>query len=468
MRTFVSTDMMSLDFCVDELVKTGRDFSDKVHVQLGGGELRVNSRRDSGRSLWIFNHYAVGPGVPGGTRHYDIGRELVQRGWKVTVFSAVYPCQGSSLRGQSPKDDRYSVEAEIHDGVLFVKVPALRRGSTNATRVLSMLSYIPGVMRVTKSFPPPDIIIGSSVHPFAAWIAWRLARKIRCRYVFEIRDLWPETIVQLGGVSRHHPFVVLLGHIERVLVQNADKVVTLLPNAYSYLARFGIPERNVIVVPNGVDVSRLDKIDRPLSSHVDTELDRLRGAFVVAYTGAHGLANRLDVVIDAAARCSASEDTEIEFLLIGDGPDKSRLQQRVAELHLRNVTFADRIEKAQVVPLLARCDAGVIAWTKSPLYQYGISPNKLFDYMLAGLPVVMAGDSPNNPVSNSNGGVVVPYDDADGMAQALMDLAADRDKARAIGLKGQQYVLEYHSSAYLATLMEKALIEALGDADLHG
>ncbi len=423
----------------------------------------MSSKCSKGCSVWIFNHYAVGPGVPGGTRHYDIGRELAKHGWRVKVFSAAYPGQGSPVRGQPVEIGRDSGSTEVHDGVSFIRVPALRRGSTNAMRVLSMLSYIPGALKVTRGLPPPDVIVGSSVHPFAAWLAWRIARKVGCRYVFEIRDLWPETIVELGGISRRHPFVMLLGRIERVLVQNADKVVTLLPNAYSYLERFGIPEHKVAVVPNGIDVLQLDHIDRELPHDMDIELNRLQGSFIVAYTGAHGLANRLDTVIDAATKCGASGETKIEFLLVGDGPDKPRLQQRVAELRLQNVTFADRISKELVLPLLARCDAGVIAWTKTPLYQYGISPNKLFDYMLAGLPVVMAGESPNNPVSNSNGGIVVPYDDADGMAEALMDLAADRDKARAMGIKGRQYVTEQHSSAHLAFLMEKALLEALGE-----
>jgi glycosyltransferase involved in cell wall biosynthesis len=422
----------------------------------------LNGKQDSGRSVWMFNHYAVGPGVPGGTRHYDIGRELVKRGWRVTVFSAVYPQHGSPYGGQIAEEGTHFMLTEVHDGVSFVKVPALRRGNTSVMRVLSMLSYIPGVMRVSRGLPRPDIIIGSSVHPFAAWIAWRLARRIGCRYIFEIRDLWPETIVQLGGVSRRHPFIMLLSRIERSLVQDAGKVVTLLPNAYSYLARFGIPEHKVAVVPNGVDVSRLDVVDRQLPSHIEMELNRLRGAFIVAYTGAHGLANRLDLVIDAAAKCSTSGKTDIAFLLVGNGPDKPRLQQRVAELQLQNVTFADRIDKGQVLPLLVRCDAGVIAWRESPLYQYGISPNKLFDYMLAGLPVVMAGDSPNNPIGNSGGGIIVPYDDADGMAQALIDLEGDREKAHAMGFKGRQYVTERHSSAYLAFLMEKALLEVLG------
>ena len=102
---------------------------------------------------------------------------------------------------------------------------------------------------------------------------------------------------------------------------------------------------------------------------------------------------------------------------------------------------------------------------KTSLYEYGVSPNRIIDYMLAGLPVVMAGKIPNNPVSNSNGGVVVQYDDADGMAKALMDLAADRGKAREMGLKGRQYVIENHSSVHLASLMEKALLEALGELD---
>lgn len=421
----------------------------------------MSSKCSKGRSVWIFNHYAVGPGVPGGTRHYDIGRELAKRGWRVTVFSAAYPRQGSPVRGQPVEIGRDSVSTEVHDGVSFIRVPALCRGNTNVMRVLSMLSYIPGAIRVTRGLPPPDVIIGSSVHPFAAWVAWKIASKVGCRYAFEIRDLWPETIVELGGVSRRHPFVMLLGRIERILVQNADKVVTLLPNAYSYLERFGIPEDKVAVVPNGIDVSRLDHVDRELPYDVDMELNRLQGSFIVAYAGAHGLANRLDTVIDAAARCGASGETKIKFLLVGDGPDKPRLQQRVAELRLQNVTFADRMSKELVLSLLVRCGAGVIALTKTPLYEHGISPNKLFDYMLAGLPVVMAGKSPNNPVSNSNGGIVVPYDDADGMAKALMDLAADRDKAHAMGLKGRQYVIEHHSSAHLASLMEKALLEAL-------
>ncbi len=400
--------------------------------------------------------------MPGGTRHYDIGRELVKRGWQVTVFSAVYPRQSKSVRGKAVEDDRHSAVVEMHDGVSFVRVPALRRGSMNVTRVLGMLSYIPGVIKVTRGFPPPDIIIGSSVHPFAAWVAWRLSRKIGCRFIFEIRDLWPETIIQLGGVSRRHPFIMLLGYIERILVLNADRIVTLLPNAYSYLARFGIPENKVTVVSNGVDVSRLDGIERQFPTHIEMVLDKLRGAFIVVYTGAHGLANRLDVIIDAAAKCATDGEARIEFLLIGNGPDKLRLQQRVIELQLQNVTFVDRIDKELILPLLRRCDAGVIALTNCSLYQYGISPNKLFDYMLAGLPVVMAGDSPDNPIGNSGGGVIVPYDDANGMAQALMDLAGDREKAHAMGLKGRQYVTERHSSAYLASLMEETLLMALG------
>ena len=437
-----------------------------IRVQEGGGHIQVSSKCSKERSVWIFNHYAVGPGVPGGTRHYDIGRELVKLGWQVTVFSAAYPRQQRQpTRSQPVEVGGNSGSTEVHDGVSFIRVPALQHGDTYAMRVLSMLSYMLGAIRVTKGLATPDVIVGSSVHPFAAWIAWRLARKTGCRYVFEIRDLWPETIIELGGVSRHHPFIMLLSRIERVLVRNADKVVTLLPNAYTYLARFGIPEDKVAVVPNGIDVSRLDDIDRQLPSYIDMELNRLQGAFIVAYAGAHGLANRLDTVIDAAAICSAGGETGIEFLLVGDGPDKPRLRQRAEELQLENVTFAGRVDKELVLSLLARCNAGVIALTKTALYEYGISPNKLFDYMLAGLPVVMAGDAPNNPVSNGTGGIVVPYDDADGMAKALVDLAADRDKAREMGLRGRQYVTRNHSSAHLASLMERALLEALSEAD---
>lgn len=422
------------------------------------------SKQDSQRSVWIFNHHAVGPGVPGGTRHYDIGRELVKRGWQITVFSAVYPPRKSTVYNNAVDSHRRSVVMEIHDGVSFVKVQALQRGKGNAKRVFSMLSYIPGVLMATKDLPQPDIIIGSSVHPFAAWIGWRLSRKLGCRFIFEIRDLWPETIIQLGRVSRHHPFIMLLGHIEQALVLNADKIITLLPNAYSYLTRFGIPENKVAVVSNGVDVSRLDDTESRLPPYIDMVIDELQGAFIAVYTGAHGLANRLDVIIDAAAKCAADEEVRVEFLLVGEGPDKERLQQRVTQPQLQNVTFSDRIDKELILPLLKRCNAGLIALTESSLYRYGISPNKIFDYMLAGLPVIMAGDPPNNPIGNSGGGITVPYDDAEGMAQALMNLARHPENACSLGLKGREYVTKWHSSVYLASLMEKVLLETLETA----
>lgn len=351
-------------------------------------------------SVWIFNHYAVGPGVPGGTRHYDVGRELAKHGWRVTIFSGVYPHRIPLLSRRFVAE---GVPVETHEGVSFVAVPAMLHEGTRASRVCSMLSYVLGAMKAVRGHTPPDIVVGSSVHPFAAWIAWRLARRMGCSYVFEIRDLWPESIIQLGNVSRRHPFIMLLSHIERVLVNHSDRIVSPLPNIHAYLDTLGVPMHRVAVVPNGVDKTRLDIQDAGLPSHLETIFDQLKDAFVVAYVGSHGLANRLDIVIDAAAKCISRSNRRVEFLFVGDGPEKPRLRQRVSELRLRNVTFVDKADKELVIPLLLRCNAGVIAWAGVPLYQYGISPNKLFDYMLAGLPVVMAGNSPNNPISNSGG-----------------------------------------------------------------
>jgi hypothetical protein len=156
----------------------------------------VSSKRDQGRSVWIFNHYAVGPGVPGGTRHYDIGRELAKRGWQVTVFSAVYPRQESPVRGQSAETGGDSGPTRVCDGVSFIRVPALHRGNANAMRALSVLSRTPGAMRVARGLVTPDVTLESfSVHPFASWITWWLDGKVGCRNALETGDRWPETIV---------------------------------------------------------------------------------------------------------------------------------------------------------------------------------------------------------------------------------------------------------------------------------
>lgn len=417
--------------------------SRRVCLRGVGGLGRAQSE---GRSVWIFNHYAVGAGVPGGTRHQDLGRELVKGGWSVRVFSAVF---GSDDSKDMPTGDQ---------GVSFVRVPTVSPGRTQIQRVLSMLSYMPSAMRMTRGLSSPDVVIGSSVHPFAAWIAWRVARRAGCRFVFEIRDLWPETIIQLGHVSRYHPFVMLLSWIERTLVHNSDRIVSVLPNAYRYLARYRISEDKVVIVPNGVDTTRLQGTGSRLTPSLEILMERLRGTFIAVYAGAHGLANNLEPIIHAASRCATAEGQPIKFLFIGDGPDKARLEAKAQELGLSNVTFVGPLDKRYILPLLTRCNVGLLSWRHVPLYEFGVSPNKLFDYMLAGLPVVMAGDSPGNPIANSGGGIIVPCDDADKVAEAIFSLRNDAGLARDMGLKGKEYVCEKHSSSYLAGLLEKALM----------
>lgn len=227
-----------------------------ICVQKGGGDLQVRSKYSKEPSVWNLNHHAIGHGVPCGTRRYDIGRELSKRGWRITEFSAVYlRQQRRPVRSQPVKAGGYSGSTEVHDGVSFIRVPALHRRDTNAMRVASMLIHMRGATRVAKGLATPDIIIGLSAHPSAACIVWWLARKVGCRYVFELRDLWPETIIEFGGAPRHYLFIMLLSRIERALVRNVDTAVTLSPNDYPYLARMGTLGRRLTATPNCTDAS---------------------------------------------------------------------------------------------------------------------------------------------------------------------------------------------------------------------
>jgi glycosyltransferase involved in cell wall biosynthesis len=398
------------------------------------------------KSIWFFNHYAITPDLPGGTRHYDFGRELVKRGYNVTIFASSFHY---SLLKEIKNYNNQNYIIEDYDGIKFVWIKTFPYHRNDWRRVINMLSYSIRAYKVAQKIDieKPDIIIGSSVHLFAVFIAYLLSKKYKTPFIMEVRDLWPQTLIDMG-VSKWHPFVILLGLLERFLYKRADKIIVLLPKANEYIEKLGISSEKIVWIPNGVDLERFDK------DMVYNDQEKDESNFIVTYTGAIGKANNLDIVIDAA-KIIKENYHNIKFLFVGDGPEKGNLIELIEKENLSNVEFKGPIPKNKIVEIFIKSDVLFFHLQDAPVFKYGISSNKLFDYLASGKPIIFSSNAVNNPVKEANAGVTVPPDNPKMLADAIIKLyKLSPEERRKMGMNGRKYVEKYHSIPVLVERLE--------------
>lgn len=397
-------------------------------------------------NIWVVNHYAIPPTEPGGTRHFALAKQLTRLGHQVTIIAANF---NHATRTHIDWTNRHATTGVQCEGVqfLFLPVPAYRR---KAVRLCNMLAFAMKVWHLgsTRLIPRPDIVIGSSLTLFAALAACRVAERFRVPFVLEIRDLWPQTLIDLG-MSRYHPAVLGFGMIERYLYRKADKVVTLLPQASELIAQRGAAPEDITWIPNGVDLTLFP----PLIGGQNRQ-------FTVMYAGSHGLSDALDPVLDAAAILNRRSPSKFQFRFLGDGPAKSGLQLRAGRENIENITFEAPIPKFAMASTLAGADAFIISLKRTNLYRYGISPNKLHEYMAAGRPTVVAGYAHNNPVAEAEAGLTVAPEDPNAIAEAVEKLARmSGDERRDMGVRARRYIERFNDYAKLGDDLD-ALLKA--------
>lgn len=401
--------------------------------------------------IWILNHYASPPDRPIGTRHYDLGTRLAARGHDITIFASSF---GHRMRQGDRLNPGESWRADMVGGVRFVWVRTTEYEGNGAGRLRNMLSYCHRTPEAARGMMQPDVIVGSSVHPFAALTAYSLARKLGCAFVFEVRDLWPQTLVDMGVLSNWHPLTLVLRAVERFLYRQADRVISLLPLAHQYIESHGGRPGTVVWIPNGVDLNRFPMEDDSTRNTLDS--------FTLLYLGSHGKANALDTILQAGEHLKQRDPKgQVRFVLVGEGPEKPRLLAEASRLGLQNLQFQPGVAKAHIAPVLRQADACVVSTNEIGVYRFGISFNKLFDYLAAAKPILFAGSVPANPVEESGAGIIVPAGNAAALAEAALQLAhmvpAER---RAMGLRGRAYVEESFDWDQLAPRFLDCLIAA--------
>jgi glycosyltransferase involved in cell wall biosynthesis len=408
--------------------------------------------------IWVLNHYASPPDRPAGTRHYDFGRVLRGQGHEVTIFASSF--SHHSLR-EERLDGRQRVRSEIVDGIRFVWVRTTPYHRNDHRRVLNMFSYTVGVLAAQHRFPRPDVVVGSSVHLGAPAAACVIGSVRRVPFAFEVRDLWPQALIDLGALRERGAAARVLRALERFLYRRSQVVISLLPGAAEYLAKAGVPAGKIAYIPNGIaDSPPVPTAPGPSAPAALEIIERRRrsGCLLAGYTGAHGLANGLEVLVHAARILRARAADDIALVFVGEGPAKRECEQLAASHGLANVLFCPPVPKQAMPAVLQLLDVALFPLLDGSVARYGLSSNKLFDYLAGGLPVVCSCGVTDNPVRASGGGICVPAGDAQAVADALVALhAMGADARRAMGQRGRSWVYEHHGVTGLAGRFAQAL-----------
>ena len=394
------------------------------------------------KNVWIINQYAGSKNHGMNYRSYYIGKELVKSGHNVRLFAGSF----SHLLRVLPKMNSRFMEESI-DGIDYVWIRTLRySGSKSFGRIVGMFQFIFNLFLLkTVPFEKPDVIVVSSISPLPILNAYYLSRKYKAKLIFEVRDIWPLSLIELGNISRFHPFIIFLQWIENFAYRKADKVISVLPNALGHMQKHGLDPNKFVYIPNGIDCDEIKNKDRfkQIPSY------RTEGKFLVGYLGTLGIANALDYFIDAAE--NLKNNTEIEFVIVGQGPEQERLSEKIQQKKLKNITIHPAVSKDQVQSILAQFDACYVGWFKHPLYRFGISANKIFDYMLSGKPIIHGSNASNDPVKDAQCGKSIPAEDIDALVEAILVLKnKSQDERIEMGVNGVRYVNTHHNYKQLA------------------
>jgi len=411
--------------------------------------------------IWYVHHYGGGPGIGLYDRPYQLARAWQRQGHTATIFIA---------RFHHLMEQGYSPEPEFEvDGVRYVALPARPYAQNGAARMLNIWDFSRNLYaagrRHGQGAARPDAVIASSPHPFTIFPAHNLARRYGAKLVFEIRDIWPLSITEILRTSRLHPFVQMCAAAERFALNRSDLVASVLPRADRYLADRGYGNRPFVWVPNGVGQESGNDGDTFASQEAALAADkaskwRSEGLPVVIYTGSIGRPNAIDLLVRALAYGeSADKKNRCAVLVVGKGDQLEELRGFARERELQNIHFSGPVPKSDALKLLHLADIGYAGLRNiETLFGYGISPNKIADYLGASLPVLLPLAPCGDPVSESGGGIARKAETPEAVWQALRELVGlNPEQRRCMGAKGRRYIAREYDYGRIANRYAEAI-----------
>jgi glycosyltransferase involved in cell wall biosynthesis len=364
--------------------------------------------------IWLANHYAVPPNIAGITRHFELAREWAkEEDAEVTLFLSKFVHPRRTFISQEEKS-----QIEQVDGLNLAWLWSFPHKVNDFRRIINMISFAFVFFFATLFRRKPDVFIASSPHLFLAYAGLLVARIKRIPFVFEVRDLWPDSLVKMGGVKKG-AVLRALTWMESQLYKKSDQIIVLTEHQRQYIAEKGISLEKIDLIPNGVVVGSWQPDEEKRAIYRE-KLGVPQDDFVAIYTGAHGPANALEYVVQAGQHLP---DKGYSIVLIGDGPDKERLQKRLAELGLKNVHLLDPVPKAEIFDYTNAADVGIISLADNEVFR-GARPNKLFDYTFLGKPIISTVDGEVRQIVEQNRvGVFSGAENPKGLADEIVAIS---------------------------------------------
>jgi glycosyltransferase involved in cell wall biosynthesis len=421
------------------------------------GKTVLNRRK----TIWIIDHYSSEPEYGGITRQYDFAKELDNRGYNVIIFSS----------GFSHYSHRYISEKELFIGKPFkhVRYIYLKTSSyeenNGSRRARNMISFLLQVLRyekeVAKHYGKPDVVEGCSVHPLAWIAAYWIAKKYKIRFVAEIRDFWPQMWVASGSMKPFHPMAIFFGTIEKFIFKHADRIIYSLNHGDRYICNEkGVPHSKTYLIGQPMDCERYDQNRDKLELLPNEVREFLSKGFICAFTGYFMEYDGVYVMLEAQ-RILQEKNVDVKMLFVGSGQEREGMLEYVEKNNLQNVFIGERVPKEAVPALLSQCDAcmaHIEYKDQKNVFRYGVSKNKINEYLYSGVCTLFGFRFSDNEVTESGGGLQYePYnaEDLAGKIEYLYKL--DKTIQERFGDSGRAYIQKKHNVDVLTDKLLEAL-----------
>ena len=398
------------------------------------------------KTIWFINDYAGSRYHGMEFRNYYFAKEFVKLGYKVYIITASYMHLFKKLPNTY---GNYTFE-EI-DGInyVWVKVPKYGK-STDKKRVLKWFVFTAKLFFLPLSkMKKPDVVIASPMAPFLVLPAYKIAKKYNAKFIYEVKDIWPLSIIELGNISPLNPLIKAMSWCERFAIKKADEVVSSLQNYGEHIKNDLYIDKDFTWVCNGIDLEEMKNIE-PLDKEIEKKIPKDK--FIVGYTGTIGIANSLDTLCQAAKLLQENKD--ILFVIVGDGKEKKYLVKTYGKLD--NIMFLKSIPKKQVQNILSFFDICYIGWKKRKIYNYGISANKIFDYMYSKKPILHSFCGKGDIIDFAKCGLSVEAENPLSIKKGILKFyEMDKKSRELLGQNANKIVINYFSYKVLSKKYEK-------------
>ncbi len=372
--------------------------------------------------IWFISPYNMPPELGHFNRHYNLAKYLKKIGHKPVVFVGSYL---HNTEIQMIEDEQIIKKYENYDcEYYFIKICSY--GKSKLKRIYAMYEFYKNVLKATKLFEKPDVILGSSPHPLACVAAIKLAGRYNCMSIGEVRDLWPESFVEYGILGKNNILLSFLYTGEQWIYRNSYKIIFTMEGGKDYILDKGwyidqggsIEKDKVNYLNNGVDLEQF-YYNKEHYRLEDRDLNDDK-AFKVIYTGSIGRINGIHKIVDAAVEIQKRDIKDVKFIIYGDGAYKSKLKKYCQEHYISNIVFKGKVNKKYIPYILSCSDLNIIHFEKNKLAKYGLSANKMFDYMASGKPIISDCLFGYDLIKKHKNGLVVNSDDGVGMADKII------------------------------------------------